>query len=203
MEKKKTRKRDTSQKRLSILEAAVQAYQEEGYYHASMDRIAEIAGASKRTVYNHFKSKDDLFQAVISKYLEDQQSHKQIKYDKNQTMEDQLSEFVDAELFLVNHPDRLGLAKVLTSVFLREPELAIRARAACQPPREPLKQWLQAAQKDGKLQISDTQISAAIFYSMVEGALTWPALFSGYLKPEILEPLRREIIATFLCRYSV
>jgi TetR/AcrR family transcriptional regulator of autoinduction and epiphytic fitness len=43
-------------KRGQILDAAVAEFQERGFAGASMDRIAERANVSKRTVYNHFDS---------------------------------------------------------------------------------------------------------------------------------------------------
>ena len=58
-------KRDTTQKRETIISAAIQIFIEEGFDNASMDRIAERANASKRTVYNHFPSKEELFHAAI------------------------------------------------------------------------------------------------------------------------------------------
>lgn len=53
-------------KRAAILKAAEQAFLEEGYQLASMDRVAERADTTKRTVYDHFGSKDALFFAVIA-----------------------------------------------------------------------------------------------------------------------------------------
>ena len=53
-------------KRKTILDAAMAAFRDDGYESASMDRIAELAGASKRTVYNHFGSKEALFQAIAA-----------------------------------------------------------------------------------------------------------------------------------------
>ena len=58
-------------KRDSILEAAIRAFRDVGYECTSMDRIAELAGASKRTVYNHFPSKEALFQAVVARLFDD------------------------------------------------------------------------------------------------------------------------------------
>ena len=63
------KKRDTSRKRESIIDAAIRAFQEDGFDNTSMDRIAEVAGASKRTVYNHFESKEDLFGAVVERFM--------------------------------------------------------------------------------------------------------------------------------------
>ena len=42
----------------AILKAAVAAFRKNGYASTSMDQIAADAGVSKRTVYNHFPSKD-------------------------------------------------------------------------------------------------------------------------------------------------
>ena len=63
------KKRDTSQKRKAILEGAVKVFTKEGFDASSMDHIAEVAGVSKRTVYNHFPSKEILFQAIVADFL--------------------------------------------------------------------------------------------------------------------------------------
>ena len=60
--------RDTKEKRKSILEAAIKVFIEEGFDNSSMDRIAIVANASKRTVYNHFQSKDELFRLVVEQF---------------------------------------------------------------------------------------------------------------------------------------
>jgi AcrR family transcriptional regulator len=52
-------------KRGVIVDAARQAFLEDGYAQTSMDRIAETAGVSIKTVYRHFENKDDLFSAVM------------------------------------------------------------------------------------------------------------------------------------------
>lgn len=45
----------------TILNAALNCFTEYGYHKASMDMIAETAEITKRGLYYHFKSKDDLF----------------------------------------------------------------------------------------------------------------------------------------------
>jgi AcrR family transcriptional regulator len=52
-------------KRSLILHAAREAFLDGGYAQTSMDRIAEAAGVSIKTVYRHFENKDDLFSAVM------------------------------------------------------------------------------------------------------------------------------------------
>jgi AcrR family transcriptional regulator len=50
-------------KRDTIIEVARQVFFEEGYAAASMSTIAARLGGSKGTLYNYFKSKEELFEA--------------------------------------------------------------------------------------------------------------------------------------------
>ncbi|GAA0452257.1 TetR/AcrR family transcriptional regulator [Streptomyces stramineus] len=48
-----------------MLDAAVQVFARRGYRPASMDEIAELAGASKPLVYLYLNSKEELFSACV------------------------------------------------------------------------------------------------------------------------------------------
>lgn len=52
-------------KEAAIIAAAQKTFLVHGYDGASMDEIALAAGVSKRTVYNRFRSKEELFAAAI------------------------------------------------------------------------------------------------------------------------------------------
>ncbi len=54
--------RDT---RRRILENAYRLFYREGFQRAGVDALAEAAGVTKRTLYNHFPSKDALIAAVL------------------------------------------------------------------------------------------------------------------------------------------
>ncbi|MEP3485544.1 MAG: TetR/AcrR family transcriptional regulator [Sneathiella sp.] len=53
------------QKREEILSAAADLFFTEGYGRTSMDQIHARVGGSKRTLYSHFPSKDEVFIALI------------------------------------------------------------------------------------------------------------------------------------------
>lgn len=53
-----------------MLDAAVKIFARRGYAAASMDEIAELAGASKPLVYLYLNSKEDLFSACIRRESE-------------------------------------------------------------------------------------------------------------------------------------
>jgi AcrR family transcriptional regulator len=51
--------------RLAVENAAVELFMEQGYHATSMRQIAERAGLALGGIYNHFSSKDEIFQAII------------------------------------------------------------------------------------------------------------------------------------------
>lgn len=53
-------------KEAAIIDGARKTFLARGYDAASMDAIALMAGVSKRTVYNRFRSKEELFAAAIN-----------------------------------------------------------------------------------------------------------------------------------------
>lgn len=63
------RKQETRQ---MLLESAAETFAQLGFHGASVDKIAEFAGFSKGAVYAHFKSKEELFLALLKQQI---QSH--------------------------------------------------------------------------------------------------------------------------------
>lgn len=56
----------SEQKRAAIVQAALRLFLRDGFARTSVDAIAAEAGVSKRTVYNHYGDKENLFLSVIS-----------------------------------------------------------------------------------------------------------------------------------------
>ncbi len=195
------KKRDTSLKHQIILEGAIKVLIENGFDNSSMDKIAEVAGVSKRTIYNHFTSKESLFQAIVADFLKQRDEIKPIKYSKDLSLGEQLKKFAEAELYLINDPIRRGLSKLLTSVFLMDIDFGKGTRNQYAP-HKALIQWLDSAKEDHKLSFESPELAARIFYGMVEGCITWSALFTDGESLKHADYLLNEIINTFLSRYE-
>lgn len=54
-----------------LLETAVKLFSQHGYHATGIDRIIAESGVSKKTMYNHFKSKDELILAALRRWDED------------------------------------------------------------------------------------------------------------------------------------
>jgi len=96
--------------RLSIEEAAYGLFLENGYHGTSMRQIAERAGLALGGIYNHFSSKDDIFQALII----DKHPYTQIIPIVEQASGDTIEEiFLDAaraiQFEMGNRPDFIKL----------------------------------------------------------------------------------------------
>lgn len=58
-------RRSAEQTRGRVLEAAYKLFRRQGYNRVTMDNIAEAAKLTKRTLYHHFNSKDQLLADVL------------------------------------------------------------------------------------------------------------------------------------------
>ncbi|MEM7416666.1 MAG: TetR/AcrR family transcriptional regulator [Gemmatimonadota bacterium] len=196
------KKRDTSRKRAEILDAAVQAFREHGFDNTSMDRIAEVAGASKRTVYNHFESKEVLFEAVMEDFHRKARELKEIPYDPDAELAPQLGAFVDVKLKMLADPEWGGLVRVGLGVLIREPAFAQRAMERAEADHNTLVEWLRGADADGRLRVEDARTSAALFWSTVAGAFFWPTIMGAPPKPAVARRLKEALIESFLTSHA-
>jgi AcrR family transcriptional regulator len=100
--------RSAEQTRLRILDAAYELFYGKGFSRVGVDLIAEKAGVTKRTLYDHFTSKDQLLGAVL-------EFHHQL-----------------ALVRIRNWGDRLGgdLDSMLDSLFLELAQWATKPRFA-------------------------------------------------------------------------
>lgn len=61
----------TDEKRLEILQVAAKVFAQNGYHGASMSAISAELGGSKATLYGYYRSKEELFAAVLMRSLND------------------------------------------------------------------------------------------------------------------------------------
>lgn len=60
------RARKKADKERRILEAATQLFREQGFDHARMEHIAELADVSVGTLYNYYENKGDILMATVN-----------------------------------------------------------------------------------------------------------------------------------------
>ena len=166
-------------KRAAILDAAVAEFQIQGFRDTSMDRIAETANVSKRTVYNHFASKEVLFRAIVGEMLGEQENSITVAYDRDRSLEEQLLELVHQDVERLHDDVFIGMARVLLAESFSTPDLARNAFGDAVQHEHPLSRWIKAASTDGRLVADDPGLAAMQLKSLLKGLLFWP-LVLGY-----------------------
>ena len=64
---KSKRQLNKIEKQTSLLDAAERLFADKGFENTAIDEVAKEAGFTKRTLYQYFESKEDLFYAVVLK----------------------------------------------------------------------------------------------------------------------------------------
>ncbi|MCB2113268.1 MAG: TetR/AcrR family transcriptional regulator [Parvularculaceae bacterium] len=110
-------------KEAAIIEAARKTFLANGYDGASMDEIALVAGVSKRTVYNRFRSKEELFAAAIDETCRRILPVDIAAIEASRSTDQFVNEMAHAFLNGILEPDALALRRIASFEAGRNPAL--------------------------------------------------------------------------------
>jgi TetR/AcrR family transcriptional regulator of autoinduction and epiphytic fitness len=149
----------TDRKRDAIIQAAIVEFRAHGFDITSMDRIAASAGVSKRTVYNHFPSKEELFAEILNQLWIRVSAEQPSPYRPDRPLREQMRQLLTAKLQMLSDENLLDLARVAIAATIHSPERAQSMVTRMGEREENLTQWIRAAQADGRLKTVDPQSS--------------------------------------------
>ena len=175
-EKKLTR---SELKRVSILDAAMDEFQHKGFQATSMDDIALNASVSKRTVYNHFPSKETLFNAIMDRMLDYYFTADLMPFLHDVELEIQLKQLVEYEIKLLTTPEFIAMAKVIFAESIHSPHLVQHAVKEFDEKGSPLIHWFENAAEQGAIITQVPQQVAMQFVSVIKGFCFWPQLIQN------------------------
>jgi TetR/AcrR family transcriptional regulator of autoinduction and epiphytic fitness len=179
MEPNLPHQRLTDRKRLAVIGAATEEFLAAGFDATSMDRIAARANVSKRTVYNHFPSKEALFAAILQQLWDASHMGDALSYRADQPLRAQLLELLSRKLRLMNDEAFLSLARVAIAAGIHSPERARDMVARMGEREEDLTVWIRAAAADGRLKTSDPVFASQQLQGLVKSFAFWPQVTMG------------------------
>jgi len=86
---------------LQILQAAQQLFQKHGFQKVSMDDVAKAIGKGRSSLYYYYKSKDEIFEAVIDAEIKDILNEIGKVMEKADTIEEKIRAFCTAKIRIV------------------------------------------------------------------------------------------------------
>lgn len=110
-------------KEAAIITAARATFLAHGYDSASMDQIALAASVSKRTVYNRFRSKEELFAAAIEETCKQILPVDMAAIEASLSTEQFVNEMAHAFLKGILEPEALALRRIAAFEAGRNPAL--------------------------------------------------------------------------------
>ncbi len=194
----------TDRKRAAILDAAADQFRTFGFEATSMDKIAAIAGVSKRTVYNHFPSKDDLFAETLIALFHSNTAALDLPYRADQSLREQLTALMTLKVGMLADRDFLDLARVAIAEAVVAPERARPIVARLSEREEGVTTWIRAAQADGKLKAGDPVFAATLLQGQIKAVAFWPQVTMGAppLAPALHAPLVEAAVSMFLAYFA-
>lgn len=194
----------TERKRLDILAAAQKEFKEKSFVGASMDALAKRANVSKRTVYNHFPSKEALFHHMVKQMLDSFCQAVNIEYQSDTPLAEQLLVAAQSELTLLTTNQFCDLHRIILAEFIRSPELATSSLEHLGQEKRGLHAWISAAINDGRLQDVDSDYATQQFLGLIKATAFWPQLLRNQEFPsaEQQKVIAEDAVFMFLARYQ-
>ncbi|CAI8872088.1 TetR/AcrR family transcriptional regulator, regulator of autoinduction and epiphytic fitness [Pseudomonas sp. IT-P100] len=195
----------TDRKREAIIQAAIAEFRANGFDITSMDKIAATAGVSKRTVYNHFPSKEELFAEILNQLWARVTAEQETSYRPDLPLRDQMRLILMAKLQMMGDDNFLDLARVAIAATIHSPERAQNMVARMGEREEGLTVWIRAAQADGRLKPVDPGFAGQQIQGMLKSFAFWPQISMGLpgLSPEMQSTVVDSALDMFLACYQL
>ena len=181
--------------RQRIMDAAREAFIAEGY-RCSIDKIAQLAGVAKQTVYNHFPTKEALFDEVTR---ENVSIFTVPLAGSAEHPREALVEFARAFRACVLGGNCMASMRTMVSEAVRFPEMAARTyRLGPEETMQRLTQYLRKAMESDALREGDPRFAADMLVGMLVGSERTRLLFGVQPEPFDEEARVTAIIDCFL-----
>ncbi len=185
------------------MQAAREEFLTQGFRNTSMDQVADRAGVSKRTVYNHFENKEALFRAV-SVGLINEAKALPVEYDPHAPLQEQLLDLANQEVKILTSEPYLSASRAILVESFELPGIIDQIAKEIPAGQDPVENWIKAACDDGRLKCSDINQATLHFYTLIKGVFFWPVICGVCTAPQGAEQQRyiENTIELFLSYYS-
>lgn len=154
--------------RAQLVDVARQLFAKKGVEDTTMNDIAVASKKGRRTLYTYFKSKEQIYQAVVESELEMLSDHMEITAAKNLSPDAKIMELI------INHLDSIKMVVyrngTLKANFFRDIwRVETKRKFFDAKEIELFRKVLQEGKDEGIFQIDDVEITADILHYCIKG----------------------------------
>ena len=187
----------------AIVEAAERLFLDRGFGSVSMDELAEAAGVARRTLYNQFAGKEEIFRAMllrVSRQLEDAFPP---GIETHGDVEDVLYAIARMILDLHKHPDYLGFLRMVIADSRQFPWIAKEFAAVMEPQTARLTRYLAHLTAMGVLDCRNPLLATHQFMGLLNDVSLWPWMMGRKSVDVPAEDVVEEAVRMFLHHYGL
>ncbi len=185
----------------AIVEAAERLFLKRGFGSVSMDELAEGAGVARRTLYNQFSSKEEIFREMLLRVSGQLEDAFPSGVETQGDVEDVLRLVARMILELHKNPEYLGFLRMVVADSRQFPWIAEEFASVMDPQTERLVRYLAHLTALGILNCRNPMLAAHQFMGMLNELSLWPWMMGRKGLPVPAEDAVEQTIRMFLQHY--
>ena len=187
--------------REAIVDSAERLFLERGFGSVSMDDLAHAAGVARRTLYNRFSSKEEIFREMLLRVSGQLENVFPSGVESQGDVKDVLRLVARMILALHKHSEFLGFLRMVVTDARQFPWIAKEFATVTDPQIERLVRYLAHMTGMGILDCQNPVLAAHQFMGMLNELSLWPRMIGRESLPISTEDAVEETIRMFLLRY--
>jgi TetR/AcrR family transcriptional regulator of autoinduction and epiphytic fitness len=187
--------------REAIVVAAEQLFLGRGFGAVSMDDLAEAAGVARRTLYNQFASKEEIFREMLARLSSQLEKAFPPGIETQSDVEDVLRLVGQQILELHKYPQYLGFLRMVAADSRLFPWIADAFAAVMDPQTERFTRLFADLTADGILNCRNPLIAAHQFMGLLNEFSLWPWMMGREAVPAPDKDVVEEAVQMFLQHY--
>jgi TetR/AcrR family transcriptional regulator of autoinduction and epiphytic fitness len=187
--------------REAIILAAERLFLERGFGSVSMDELAEAAAVARRTLYNQFASKEEIFREMLLRVSGQLEGAFPPGIETRGDVEEVLRLIARAILQLHKQPEYLGFLRMVVADARQFPWIAEEFAAVMDPLTERLARYLEHLTGMGILECRNPMLAAHQLMGLLNEFSLWPWMMGREGVPVPDEDVVEGTVRMFLRSY--
>lgn len=187
--------------REAIVDAAERLFLERGFGSVSMDELAAAAGLARRTLYNQFASKEEIFREMLLRVSRQLEQAFPPGIETQGDVEDVLRLIARVIVNLHKNPEYLGFLRMVVADARQFPWIAKEFAAVMDPQTERLTRYLAHLADLGILNCQNPPLAAHQFMGILNEFSLWPWMIGRKRALASDQDVIEEAVRMFLQRY--
>lgn len=187
--------------RQAIVEAASRLFLERGFGSVNMDELAEAAGLARRTLYNQFTSKEEIFREMLLMVSGQFEEAFPPGVETQGDVEEVLRLVARTILELYGRPEYLGFLRMVVADSRQFPWIAEELAAVMDPQAERLARYFAHLTAMGILNCRNPTLAAHQFMGILNEFSLWPWMLGRERLAVPTEEVVEETVRMFLRNY--